>query len=322
MSNSSLSILVVDDTKFSSVMIGRALTQAGYHDVRYASDGAQALELLAERPAQLLLADWLMPEMDGLALTSSVRKQNLEQDNYTYIVLLTGREGSDALNEAFAQGVDDFISKSDMNEQLIPRVRAAERIYNHLQGLQRKNHFLRHSLTQLQANITHDPLTGLSNKRCLLQTLERSLRQLEGRNGTLCLLLFSIDNMAALRERFGSETQKELLRRAGKRLRRHVRPMDYLARLDGSEFALVTLNETSCNCDANSYRRLHDALNLKPFETRAGFISLTANISMLSLTPRALPVTVEQLLTQAHAGLTQARKQNKIAHTRLDQVTR
>ena len=128
MPSSSLSILVVDDTKFSSVMIGRALGQAGYQDIRYASSGLEALEQIRQRPAQLLLADWLMPQMDGLTLTSSVRSLDEQSGNYTYVLLLTGKEGSAALAQAFEKGVDDFISKTDMNEQLVPRVRAAERI--------------------------------------------------------------------------------------------------------------------------------------------------------------------------------------------------
>ena len=170
MPNSSLSILVVDDTKFSSVMIGRVLNQVGYDDIRYANNGTAALELINERPAQLLLADWLMPEMDGLALTVHIREQDQKTGNYTYIVLLTGREGNSAQTQAFEQGVDDFISKSDMNEQLIPRVRAAERLYLHLQQLQRNNHALRKSLQELQSTNLIDPLTQLSSNYYFMRT--------------------------------------------------------------------------------------------------------------------------------------------------------
>ncbi|HHJ4328538.1 TPA: two-component system response regulator, partial [Klebsiella pneumoniae] len=62
MSNAQLSILIVDDAKFSSAMIGRSLSQAGYRDLRFASSAAEALQQLQERPANVLLADWLMPE--------------------------------------------------------------------------------------------------------------------------------------------------------------------------------------------------------------------------------------------------------------------
>lgn len=47
MPNPHLSILVVDDAKFSSVMIGRALSKAGYQDIRFASSAADALTQLS-----------------------------------------------------------------------------------------------------------------------------------------------------------------------------------------------------------------------------------------------------------------------------------
>ncbi|HHG4346774.1 TPA: PleD family two-component system response regulator [Pseudomonas aeruginosa] len=101
MPNPDLSILVVDDAKFSSAMIGRALSQAGYQDIRFASSASEALQQLEQRPVSVLLADWLMPEMDGLELTARVRQLDESINHYTYIVLLTGKEGENVLGEAF-----------------------------------------------------------------------------------------------------------------------------------------------------------------------------------------------------------------------------
>ncbi|WP_134612310.1 response regulator, partial [Pseudomonas aeruginosa] len=135
MPNPDLSILVVDDAKFSSAMIGRALSQAGYQDIRFASSASEALQQLEQRPVSVLLADWLMPEMDGLELTARVRQLDESINHYTYIVLLTGKEGENVLGEAFDRGVDDFVSKAAMNEQLVPRIYAADRLCNTLQRL-------------------------------------------------------------------------------------------------------------------------------------------------------------------------------------------
>lgn len=90
MPNPHLSILVVDDAKFSSVMIGRALSKAGYQDIRFASSAADALAQHAQRPAHVLLADWLMPEMDGLELTGQIRQRDALSGHYSYVILLTG----------------------------------------------------------------------------------------------------------------------------------------------------------------------------------------------------------------------------------------
>ena len=107
MANLDLSILVVDDAKFSSMVVSRTLTKAGYRDVRIANNARAALEMMESRPASLLIADWLMPEMDGLALTDKIRQIDEQRNHYTYVVLLTAKESVAALAEAFDRGVDD-----------------------------------------------------------------------------------------------------------------------------------------------------------------------------------------------------------------------
>ena len=109
MPNLDLPILVVDDAKFSSMVVGRTLRNAGYRDVRIANDALAALALMKQRPVSVLIADWLMPEMDGLALTDQVRQQDERNKHYTYVMLLTARGSVAALAEAFDRGVDAFI---------------------------------------------------------------------------------------------------------------------------------------------------------------------------------------------------------------------
>ena len=111
MPNLDLPILVVDDAKFSSMVVGRTLRNAGYRDIRIANNAPAALKLMEQRPVSVLIADWLMPEMDGLQLTDQVRQQDEQNNHYTYVILLTARESVEALSEAFDRGVDDFIYK-------------------------------------------------------------------------------------------------------------------------------------------------------------------------------------------------------------------
>ena len=74
MSYEDIPILVVDDAKFSSAIIAKALRSGGFSNVRFTNNPLQALRSLEKRPAQILLADWLMPSMDGLELTRRVKK--------------------------------------------------------------------------------------------------------------------------------------------------------------------------------------------------------------------------------------------------------
>lgn len=319
MPNPHLSILVVDDAKFSSAMIGRALTQAGYQDVRFASSAMEALAQLEQRPASVLLADWLMPEIDGLELTARVRQLDEMADHYTYIILLTGKEGENVLGEAFDRGVDDFISKAAMNEQLVPRVYAADRLCNTLQRLLQENRMLTQSIASLERRNLVDPLTGLGNPRYLRQKMADSLRQVESRGGALCYLLIGLQEANELRSKHGERFYNELIHGIARRLQQLVRPLDVLTRLDDNHFGLITLLEDLHECSPSSFKRLHDGLNLKAFKTSEGFITLKAGISLVGLDVKALPIEVEQVLQHAERVLPEAYASGRVTALRLPQ---
>ena len=317
MPNPHLSILVVDDAKFSSAMIGRALSQAGYQDVRFASSASEALQLLEQRPASGLLADWRMPEIDGLELTARVRQLDETADHYTYIILLTGKEGENVLGEAFDRGVDDFISKAAMNEQLVPRVYAADRLCNTLQRLLHENRMLTQNIASLERRNLVDPLTGLGNPRYLRQKLTDSLRQIESRGGAVCYLLIGLQDAGQLRTQYGDRFFNELLHGVARRLQQLVRPLDVLTRLDDNHFGLITLLDDLHECSPSSFKRLHEGLNFKAFKTSEGFITLKAGISLVGLDTKALPTDPEQLIQHAQNLLPESYASGRVAAMRL-----
>lgn len=317
MPNPRLSILVVDDAKFSSAMIGRVLTQAGYLDIRYANNATQALEQLEERSASVLLADWLMPGIDGLELTAKVRQLDEAIDHYTYIILLTGKEGENVLIEAFDRGVDDFISKAAMHEQLMSRVFAADRLCNTLQRLIQEKRLLTANLASLEQFNLVDTLTGLGNRRYLEQKMSDSLRQIESRGGAMCYLQINIKHLAAWRHHKGQALHDELLRSIARRIQQLVRPLDVVVRLDDSQFALLTVLNDLQECSANSFKRLFDGLNLKAFRTSEGFITLKVAISLVGLDAAALPQRVPDIMNLANEQIPEAHQSGRISALKL-----
>ena len=319
MPNPQLGILVVDDAKFSSVMIGRVLNKAGYRDVRFASSAQDALRQLAERPTHVLLADWLMPEMDGLQLTARVRQLDGGSGHYTYIILLTGRDGVEVLAQAFDQGVDDFISKAAMHEQLLPRVLAADRLCGSLQQLKQENRQLAADVATLERHNQVDAVTGLGNRRYLEQRLAATLRQMESRNTALCYLHIGLQNGPELRAQHGETTYEELLQAMARHLQQLVRPLDTLVRIDDRHFGVLAQVDNLQNCSPSSFKRLHEGLNFKAFKTQEGFISVKAGVSLVTLDASGLPTNAEQLLQQAGALLPSAYSTGRIVPLRLKQ---
>ena len=317
MPNTHLSIMVVDDAKFSSAVIGRELNNAGYQDIRYASSAKEALNLLEQRPASVLLADWLMPEVSGLQLTEMVRQLDESTEHYTYIILLTGREGENVLSEAFDHGVDDFINKASMHEQLVPRIFAADRLCATLQRLLQNNRLLTRNIANLEQRNLVDPVTGLGNLRHLQQRLTDSLRQIDSRGGALCYLLIGLKETADLQNQHGSQFHEELLHSVARRLQQLVRPLDTLVCLNEHHFGLLTTLDNLTECSPSSFKRLHEGLNLKAFKTSEGFISLKAGIALVGMDKKALPQNVDHILQLAEKILPEAYETGRVTAVRL-----
>lgn len=317
MPNPQLSILVVDDTKFSSAVIGHTLSQAGYNNIRFASSAMDALRMHEEQPASVMVADWLMPEMDGLELTTRIRQLDEQSVHYTYVVLLTAREGDNVLGEAFDRGVDDFISKSAMNEQLLPRIYAADRTSQLINRLLDENQLLATNNAQLEEHNLVDRLTAIGNRRYLIQRLTEVLRNVESRGGACCLVVMGVQNLPALSERFGDTVQQEVLRGTARRLQQLVRPTDVIARVDDNAFAIVTIADQAADLKPASFRRLHDGLNLKAFKTSEGYLSIRAGMVICTLSTQQAAPEAEALLQQVESHLNDAYETNLITEARL-----
>ena len=315
MQNPTLSIMVVDDAKFSSAMIGRVLSQAGYRDVRYANSAEQALTLLEQRSANVLLADWLMPVMDGLELTGRVRVLDEALEHYTYIILLTGKEGENVLAEAFDRGVDDFISKSTMHDQLLSRVMAAERLCNTLQRLLEEKKRLSANLANLEKFNLVDALTGLGNRRYLEQQMTGSLRQIESRGGALAYLQVGIKSANA--NATFTPNPSDLIQAVAKRIQQMIRPLDTLVHLEDGQFGLLTLTESMDDCRANSFKRIDDGINLKAFRIKDGFVNIKVGVSLVMLDARALPINTQTVLQHAHRAMQNAYLTGRISTVKL-----
>lgn len=276
MPNLDLPILVVDDAKFSSTVVSRALRNAGYRDVRIANNASMALKLIEERPVSLLIADWLMPEMDGLELTDRVRQHDEQDGRYTYIILLTARESVEALAHAFDRGVDDFIYKSDMSKQLLPRVFAADRMTDRQNTLLMANRLLIENNRHLEEHNIIDLETGLGNDTYARERLERSLRYSESRTGATAYLLVGIRNWQALKRQHAPGILNELAAGIGRRLSHLVRPLDALCRVGENQFAIVAHFNSVDHCTPAAFKRVQEGINHKAFKTTAGYISVEA----------------------------------------------
>ncbi len=118
------SILIVDDDRNM-----RLLTKARLGDlytVTTAADGLEALEILHGGGIDMVIADIMMPRMDGYELLKTIR----EEGNQLPFLLLTAKESLDDKQHGFSLGTDDYMTKPFSSDELLWRVGALLRRAN------------------------------------------------------------------------------------------------------------------------------------------------------------------------------------------------
>lgn len=306
MSRTGTSILIVDDAKFSSAVVNKTLVTAGFTDIRAVNNAPDALKSLEQRQASIVIADWLMPEMDGLELTRRIRQIDEAANRYTYVILLTAKEGVEALVQAFDEGVDDFINKSSMTQQLVPRVLAAERVTSLNNRLLAENQQLLEQNRRLKTLSTLDPITGLGNRSYAVKRVNDALRQAQLRGGAACYLLITLRNYGELEKKLPRQLFAQVVAGVARRLRQLVRPLDIAVRVNPNQFALITHHPDIGQCTPTSFRRLLDGLNGKEFKTQAGFVPIRCSVTLVAADqntgfpePDAMMQRAEQLMPKA-----------------------
>jgi two-component system, OmpR family, response regulator MprA len=112
-------ILVVDDDQKLLKMLHRTLAYEGFRIVT-AADGEEALEQVRVHQPDLIVLDWLMPEVDGIEVIRRLRAEN----DKTLVLMLTARDAIENRVTGLETGADDYLVKPFAPVELVARVRA------------------------------------------------------------------------------------------------------------------------------------------------------------------------------------------------------
>ncbi len=118
-------ILLAEDDAVAGRTLTAILTAQG-HEVTAVDNGVDAWALWQVSRHRVIVSDWLMPAMDGIELCRKIRSR--PPGPYTYFMMQTIRTGLGNFLEAMKAGVDDFITKPIIPEELVARLEVAERI--------------------------------------------------------------------------------------------------------------------------------------------------------------------------------------------------
>ncbi len=119
-------ILVIDDDENTLWLVSTLLQHNGFTTVTSGSS-AEGLKLAQDEQPDMVLLDVMMPELDGWELCRRIRG-DARHDRYTYLMVLTQLGGKKNYLEAMDAGADDFLTKPFDPDELVTRLRVAERI--------------------------------------------------------------------------------------------------------------------------------------------------------------------------------------------------
>ena len=118
------SILIAEDERGQAEVLKYNLEGEGFR-VRVASDGQKALDYIAEALPDILILDWMLPEVSGINIMKTLRSDS--ETKLLPVIMLTARGEEDDRVRGFEVGVDDYVVKPYLPSELIARVHAVLR---------------------------------------------------------------------------------------------------------------------------------------------------------------------------------------------------
>jgi two-component system, cell cycle response regulator len=233
----------------------------------------QALRCMEIAHFHIVLADWEMPDIDGLALCRLVRLQ--ERESYVYILMLTIRDTEPDLLTGLGAGADDYMVKGAAVDVILARLEIGRRI-SHGGNARRTQNRDAWSATDT------DPVTGAHSLHYLLQSLPREWIRSQRYGRCLAVLVCHIDGFARFADRFGREAGDEQLRAFVSGVGATIRRCDWLARTRDGSF-MVALPETAAAAAQRVAQKLRALIAVHPFSTPADPIGFSVTVEVTSL---------------------------------------
>ena len=255
-----LSIIVVDDLQFSREVIKSALGKSGFSDIRTASSADEALYLLNQRRAHVVLADFWMPGMNGLEMTDLIRRWDESNDRYTGIVLLTAEDTASSIVVAFDRGVDDFVSKSANQFELAARVFGAGRNAYQQNRLRERMRTVSSQFLRIKQYSLQDSETGLPNRAQLDLHIEALLEHCSTRGGGLGLGLIEVNSS-------NNELRPGTLKTIANSIQLSLRPMDMVSRFSVNTFAVLVQYQDPTKFNTDLFSRLINSIKRHTLQT-------------------------------------------------------
>ena len=246
----------------------------------------------------------MLPDMDGLDLLPRLKSSELD---FLPVLVASHRSETAERVRGLQLGADDYISRPCDPAELLARARAL------LRTKQTHDRIRKLQLT-LEQMVVSDPLTGLHNRRFLMDRLLQEMQRSDRHGEPLAFAMIDLDGFKTINDLYGHVLGDKVLRAVGNAISRSIRVSDIAARYGGDEFAVI-LPQTPPEGAMRVCERLLRAISEAGFQDDSGKVCrVTASLG-LAYYPADDVETPEDLVHSADGALYGAKRSGKNRYT-------
>ncbi len=291
------SVLIIDDSDAVRERIIKTLESFDLFSRYYeAEDGLEGFKKLLSSPVDIILCDMEMPRIDGFKFLGLMKSRPDLKD--TPVIMLTGRDDRELRIKCLEQGASDYITKPFDVEELVARVKVHLKIKNLQDDLRRTNELL------LELSNT-DHLTGLFNRRYLMESLGKEIQRGQRKGANLSLIILDIDHFKQVNDQYGHLQGDIVLQKVALQLQKELRNYDIAARYGGEEFIAI-LPDASLEEAVFVANRVRSSVQTARFNGEVSQLSLTVSLGVAMFTKQGC-ATVDAFIKLADDALYRAK---------------
>ncbi|MBI4826169.1 MAG: diguanylate cyclase [Nitrospirae bacterium] len=273
-----MKILVVEDDPISRKLLEKTVKSWG-HEVIAAENGMIAWEIFLKEEIKFIIADWMMPEMDGVTLCKNIRALN--KTGYIYFILLTGKDKKEDIVEGLEAGADDYVAKPFDVAELKVRVRAGERILNLEKELTQKNNELGNLNKRLEEIARTDALMEIGNRHAFYESIKKSHHRACRYLQNYGLIMCDIDYFKNYNDTYGHMEGDILLKKVADTLKEVIRLSDDIFRWGGEEIVVIVHEQEKSQTIvvAEKLRQAIESLKIEHKGCERGYLTISCGVA-------------------------------------------
>ena len=247
----------------------------------------------------LILLDIMMPDMDGYEVCKRLKEDSKTRE--IPVIFISAMSEVKDIVKGFKLGGVDYIVKPFREEEVLARVRSQLSI---------KKLFLEKNelIEKLDSLSRIDPLTGISNRRDMMEKLENEQSRFERYGKSFSVIMCDIDHFKKVNDQYGHDFGDYVLKEVAMLLKEQIRELDKLSRWGGEEFFIV-LPETNLVGAVNVAEKMRESIESYSFEF--GGETLKVSMSFGVSCHANAGVKLDDLLKEADQFLYRAKNQGR-----------